>query len=425
MKNKFTILDIVNASILQDLPDTFHEATGVATGILDTNGELVTKIPDEDFAPFCNAMFHHPQGHRKCVFSNSCGAQRAFAEGQHFVYACHAGLIDVMVPIIFEGQHIGTVACGQILFEPPDDKKREEVRKNLAEFTVEFQEKQIEALDRVKVIPRVKVEAISKLLDAIAGEIVHLVAMNKRSGAELEEYQARTEIEKELMDAQLRLRETELRVLEAQINPHFLYNTLDSIQWLAVMEGHDHIRRMIQSLSQLMRFSLSRGNQVITVREELEQTRNYLYIQKNRYGDKLSFHINVEASILDYPIPKLIIQPIVENAIKHGLEPHPEKGTIWINGWQLEDGGAVLEVENDGVVMDDKTRRDVKTRLLEAISYDVDRQDSRQGYGLLNAHRRMQYTYGHQYGLSLPDSDNEVSCIRLTFPEVISGVNAV
>ena len=147
-------------------------------------------------------------------------------------------------------------------------------------------------------------------------------------------------------------RKSELKALQSQINPHFLYNTLDSIIWMAEGKKNEEVVLMTASLARLLRQSISNEDEVVPIANEVEYARGYLTIQKMRYKDKLEFQIEVDSSILYIPLIKLVLQPIIENAIYHGLKYKESKGLLIVKGF-MKDGNAVLQVIDDGVGMDE------------------------------------------------------------------------
>lgn len=208
-------------------------------------------------------------------------------------------------------------------------------------------------------------------------------------------------------------RKSELNALQAQINPHFLYNTLDSIIWMAEGGNMKDVVLMTSSLAKLLRKSISNKNEMVTLEEEIEYTRSYLTIQKMRYVDKLEYEIDVEPAVMQMEIVKLIIQPLVENAIYHGIKYKEGKGLIRITGGFKEDQ-VVLQVSDNGVGMTE-----------EELSHVFDERvtDTRKnGVGVLNVHRRIRLYYGGEYGLSFESRKGRGTCvsIRLPLPEAES-----
>lgn len=204
-------------------------------------------------------------------------------------------------------------------------------------------------------------------------------------------------------------RKSELNALQAQINPHFLYNTLDSIVWMAENEKSNEVITMVTALARLFRISISRGKNVITVREELEHARNYLIIQKIRYKNKFRFEINAEEEILSYKTLKLILQPIIENAIYHGIEYMVDEGLIKITVG-AENGKLSYQVSDNGVGMSSEK---IKT----ILSKESKNKES-SGVGVKNVHERIQLFYGNEYGLEI-ESEIEVGTdVRIMIPLV-------
>ncbi len=423
--SELDISRIVNTDILQDLLDAFYEATGLPVGVHNQKGELIRTTPKEDFTEFCRIMYFSRQGHKRCRHSDSCGAVLSFEHEKPFIYHCHADLIDVSAPIAVNGEYVGSVACGQCLVQPLSDAYRLRVRRRLVDLPGELQNRLMKAIEKAPIIPLPRLQGIARLLSAIANNIVNLILSNIRekelsmqSEKILSETKARAFLEKEMRNAQLQLKEAELKAMQAQINPHFLYNTLDSIQWLAVLHDVEDIRQSIFALGQLLRHSLDRKSMFVTVRREIDQVQNYLLIQKLRYQEKLSVHLNIEEEVMECQVPKLILQPVVENAIVHGLEPKSEKGNIWIDGWAKNEDEAVIEIIDDGVGIPAATRVRIEQALKDAAvkPEELENQAGHHSIGLANVHKRLSHIYGEKYGVELDFSMNNRTCVRIRVP---------
>ncbi|MFD2332790.1 sensor histidine kinase [Cohnella sp. GCM10020058] len=188
------------------------------------------------------------------------------------------------------------------------------------------------------------------------------------------------------------LKSFELKALQAQINPHFLYNTLDLINWMSVAHKAPAIGAVVEALAKFYKLSLSNGEDTVTVRNELEHVKAYVQIQNLRCDGAIRLNIEVQESILDYPIIKIVLQPIIENAILHGiLEKETESGTITIRS-ETHDRNITLYVQDDGVGMSEEKA----ARILN----DPDSAEERPGYGLKNIDQRLKMHYGEAYGLA-------------------------
>lgn len=209
------------------------------------------------------------------------------------------------------------------------------------------------------------------------------------------------ELNEELIRSQLKEREAELKVLQAQIKPHFLYNTLDSMYWMATLNNNPEIAKMALALSESFKISLSKGKEFISVSEELAHIQHYMTIQNLRYQDRFTYIEEVDPSLMDKPILKLLLQPLVENAIYHGLEPKVGKGTIRVTGRQ-ENQDWVFSVEDDGVGIDEIKKTE-------------------QGFGLSNVKERLILFYGPDSTLTVTSEPGSGTKIVLRFPEKKGG----
>ncbi|MGM0873226.1 MAG: cache domain-containing sensor histidine kinase [Bacillota bacterium] len=211
-------------------------------------------------------------------------------------------------------------------------------------------------------------------------------------------------------------REAELRSLQAHIKPHFLYNTLDTINWMARKRGADDVAEVVASLSRLFRIGLSKGNDIILLTEEITHIQSYLKIQKARYRDKLNYTITIDANIHDVTILKLVLQPIVENAIYHGIKERRGAGHIDIHATE-EGGNLVLTVTDDGKgIPSDKLqilmeKMDTLYAIKEEKGKPIDF-----GYGMMNVQARIKLTYGDQYGLTITSELGEGTNVTITLP---------
>ena len=221
---------------------------------------------------------------------------------------------------------------------------------------------------------------------------------------------------RELLDAKVReqeeLKKAELRALQAQINPHFLYNTLDTIIWMAEAQQTAQVVEIVTALSSFFRISLSKGRDWITIGEELERTQSYLTIQRMRYRDILDFRIEADEQVLDYTILKLILQPLVENALYHGIKNRRAGGTIIVRARQRTEGEVLLEVEDNGIGL----TPDQLARLQAELNDDSGEMKLDSGFGIGNVNKRIRLYYGRQYGLSLRSEYNTGTCATLVIP---------
>lgn len=197
------------------------------------------------------------------------------------------------------------------------------------------------------------------------------------------------------------LRITESKLMQAQINPHFLYNTLDTIMWLAEAKKTEEVVSMVGSLSEFFRTTLSKGKDYITVKEEKSHIESYLEIQQFRYQDIMDYEIEIGEELYQYSIPKLTLQPLVENALYHGIKNKRGRGMIRITGWK-EEQKIYFKVEDNGIGM---SRNNLKQ--LQKSICGTDGEVDNSGFGLANVNQRLQYYYGEEYGVFFDSEENE------------------
>ena len=212
----------------------------------------------------------------------------------------------------------------------------------------------------------------------------------------------------EIRRRQESLRRTELALLQAQINPHFLYNTMDTIIWLIEADKQQEAVEMVSNLSGFFRHSLSKGEDVITLAEEERHVRSYLQIQHARYQDIMEYTLDIDPELHDAMLPKLTLQPLVENALYHGIKLKRAKGTIRITA-VLEQGCVLLRVEDNGVGM--------KAERLAQLRSAMER-DQRVGFGLSAVNQRLTLQFGLEYGLRIDSEEGVGTTVSARIPYV-------
>ena len=203
------------------------------------------------------------------------------------------------------------------------------------------------------------------------------------------------------------LRKTELKALQAQINPHFLYNTLDSIQWMCEQGKSEDAVKMVGALAKLFRISISRGHELITIKDELRHAENYFIIQSYRYRNQFEYEFNVDAGLENYLCNKITIQPLIENAIYHGIDRMVDEGKISVN---VKDAGKdiIIEVEDNGIGM---TAEQCKKILKK------ERSDS-SGIGVKNVNDRLKIYFGDEYGLTIESELDVGTKVTVKIPKI-------
>ena len=205
------------------------------------------------------------------------------------------------------------------------------------------------------------------------------------------------------------LRIAEFHSLQAQINPHFLYNTMDMINWLAQQGRTEEVSRAVQSLSRFYKLTLSRKQSISTISHEAEHVDIYIQIQNMRYHDSIAFVSDIPDELMEYHIPKLTLQPIIENSVLHGiLEKDDKAGTIVLTGW-LEDSDIILLISDDGVGIS-------SDRLSTLLSGEGTSSSGGTNIAVYNTHRRLQILYGPDYGLKYSSNPGQGTEVEIRIP---------
>lgn len=216
-------------------------------------------------------------------------------------------------------------------------------------------------------------------------------------------------------------KEAKLTALQSQINPHFLYNTLESIRGQALIDDNVEIAKMVEALSSFFRYSISRKGNLVTLRDELANIQNYMMIQRYRFNNRFSLEIFIDEEdeeAYDYLVPKLIIQPVIENAIFHGLEERLEGGKVEIEVIVTENN-LILTVSDNGIGMDNKSLTELNNRI-HAINTAIEETEKYKelhtGIALPNIHKRIQLLFGKEYGLNVYSTLNQGTDVEIMIP---------
>ncbi len=389
--------DIIDIAALQKIQDKFSDASSLAIVIRDKEGNALTEV--SNLPDFCSMRCRQYKG---CKFkSRIVSADRE----EPVVIRCCYESISVHAPIYFGDQYIGNILCGPVFLNEPSREAIEAVRTEGRKYG---NPDMVEAYMGIRKITRARLYAIIELLKTINRYIVE-TGINTLGHRELhaktlrilEEVQARNQLEKSLAEARM-------KAVQAQMSPHFLFNTLSIIGELAYMKGAREAAETTFALSNLLRKSLKKSQELVPVKEEIEYIEDYILIQQKRFRSFVKTDINVSEEIMDLRIPFMTLQILVENAIIHGLHPSERQGMLAIEG-EREDGYMVLKVEDNGVGIP-------QSRLQDVIKGNLKISTSGAGLGLINLKERLSYYYGEDYELDINSRYGEGTTIRVTLP---------
>lgn len=410
MKQAIKLTDVFEVATLQEMQDLFSTATGLAAVIVDCKGNPVTQY--SGFCEYCIKMRQDPRFCQCCFRSDAFGGIDAARTGKPSFYICHGGLVDLAVPIVYKGNYLGAVLAGQLRLSESEmiafsmDKSTELT--DLAEV------QEMSALkNRIPTTTAEKVKSASMVLERL---VEHLVLKQDSALTQLDLKETKRLLKMEqtkISQMETTVKESSLKALQSQVNPHFLFNTLNTIGRLAMIEKAIKTQEIIYTFSDMMRYTLKKENSdFVTIEEEIQHVRNYLAIQKMRLGNRLEYEINVHPACSGALCPFMTIQPLVENAINHAVDIRASEGKIVISAF-IENQTVIITVKDNGPGVPNE----IKTALLNG-TYTKDEKDKGMGtgIGITNADQRIKYFFGEKYGIAFNDQIENGTEVMITMP---------
>ena len=398
-------LDIRNlgdVTVLQRIQDTFAKAMGVAAVTVDRNGTPITC--ESNFQPICRMIRSTPAGLARCMKSDAQGGLAAYGSVKPEAYVCLGGLVDVAAPITIEGEYIGCILCGQVvLTEDRENFIKDIVRRNVA---LGLPYKQVlAAAEQIPSIPKDRLDAAVEMLMLMANHIIEIGMTNLTQTRLLKEAE-------EKATAQAALQNAQLRALQSQINPHFLFNSLTLVGYTALDEDAPRTEEIAYTLSELLRYSLRNTATMVALREEVEMVGRYLAIQQMHFGERLQTRVRIDPALHDLRLPCMLLQPLVENAIVHGVESVTRCVTVELNA-SRENDTVLLEIADDGPGVDAGI-----VHSLNANTPLIHSHRKRPSLGLQSVVRRLAEVYGERFKFKVESSPGKGFRIMLFLPIV-------
>ncbi|WP_251028397.1 sensor histidine kinase [Bacillus sp. ISL-18] len=212
--------------------------------------------------------------------------------------------------------------------------------------------------------------------------------------------------------------DSQMKSLEAQINSHFLYNTLESINSIAEIEEIESISIMTKALGDMFRYSIKTESELVRLSDEIDHVKNYITIQNIRYDNSIDFNLEIPSKISSCCILKLILQPIIENSILHGLEKKRMKGNVKLKAYEISQNRIVFEISDNGIGMDKDGLDKIRNFLQEQPEFKELGKRSKESIGLKNVHSRIALYYGLEYGLNVDSEPNKGTTIKICVPKI-------
>jgi LytS/YehU family sensor histidine kinase len=380
---------VINLEVFRQIQESHFIATGFASVFADEYGNELGG--GSGYCDFCNLMQSRPEGKEGCRLSDYLAGERARKLGKPYIYKCHAGLIDIAIPIVVQGHFMGTMLTGQVKCIESEFETLDKIPSK-KDWLQDPQYKKL--YDKIETASRKRIEAtahtfflmVNSLVEKHISEIVQEQLLAEKEKL-IRETQIRHELEKSLKEAQL-------RALQQQINPHFIFNILNSISVLVRLEQLDKAQAVIGAFTKMLRYSLNKTNTLVSLEEELEYISQYLFIQNLRFGNRILYEMEIDPCLSLIKIPFFSLQPLVENAVIHGLEPKEDGGKVKISA-KIEGKNVLISVQDNGLGIPENEAREIQNHLsLESDSH-------RLNIGMLNVHKRLKLLYGDDYSIQI------------------------
>lgn len=377
--------EIIDLNSLQKIQDSIADVVEMAIITVDEEGKPITK--HSRCCEFCNKIRNNKKYKNLCQKCDLEAGIQAVNLKKTYVHRCHAGLIDFAIPIVVDGVYLGAVMTGQVKIEDEENlkkigqvyfEKRELINKNLIPSEVII----VDTQKMIKVI---------KMMQNITNYIVEEALLKITT--------------KEKNRLQKEFKKAKLNALKSQLNPHFLFNVLNSMSALAIIENAPKTRNVILNLSKMLRYTLKKSNQLVTLKEEIDYVESYLKLQKIRFEDRLDYEIKLEESTKKELIPFMLVQVFVENSVIHAIEPNDKKSKIVIES-KMEDSKFLLLIKDDGIGMSIEKLKDVRD-CIENPDKEFER------IGIQNVSKRMFYYFEDNYKIKIQSYPENGTVIKI------------
>ena len=391
----FSLNNIVSEEFQKELLDPFAFATGFGCVVTDAEGNHVGNC--SNFCRFCQKINETKEGAHYCALSNNHAIQLALKEKKPSIYICHAGLVNIEIPLIYNGRCVGAITAGQVLCQEENAYPHDQIASQINWLS----DPELAAYyDEIEVMSRQKIEATTAALSNLTNYVIQKLAYSQ-----VQEQLAKKS--EELLIAENQLKQAKLDALQKQVTPHFIFNVLNSVSRLLSMQEYDTAKHMLHAFTQMMRYTLSNMQRSVLLEEELKYITHYLSIQKTRFGDCIDYQIHCDPSMKTMRIPFFSLQPLVENSIEHGLLAKENGGKLTIDCRRRNNC--------DTIVISDNGTGILPSRLEELRSSIFSPgESSGKHVGLQNCCKRFQLLFDQRFSFSIASEENAGTTITIT-----------
>lgn len=392
--------ELIETIHLQPIVDRFSRSVSLPVTLTNTLGNQLTE--QKNLPEFCKLCYRMQAG--DCYLCSE--SARANDSNEPGVYNCRYGVASIKASIVVNERLLGYLGCGYGLnnIQMP---WAEDVIKSY--FPPEHHEKAQIAYSDLSVLSRNHVVSAAETISLVTASLVQLIIFSARE-KQMNAYRLKLSLEKQIQaELESSLNEVKLKFLESQVNPHFLFNALNTIAQMAVMEGATTVSSLTYALSNLLRSSLGKNNSLIMVREELEYVNDYLFIQKARFPSRFETKIDIKDEVMQVEVPFMMLMVLVENSIIHGFSDIRWPGHLHIKGY-FEGDSVVFEVIDNGTGVPEEIINQVRKIHEEGFSTGP------KGIGLKNIYNRLEHFFRGQFSLDIRRHEEKGTKVTIKIP---------
>lgn len=392
--------ELIEMIRLEPITDKFSQSVGLTVTLISAHGD---KLNDPKNLPeFCRLCYSLHAGN--CAICSSTGVDNVGNEQK--IYNCRYGLTSFLSPIIINRRLLGYLGCGYELLAVQTTQTVDLVKRY---FPVEHIQIAQKAYLDLRVLTRNHLVSAAETILLVTTSLVQLIIISARE-KQMNAYRLKLSLEKQKQaELESSLKEVRLKFLESQVNPHFLFNTLNTIAQMAEMEGAKTVSSLTYALSNLLRCSLGKTDSLITVKEELDYVKDYMFIQKTRFPQRFETHIDVNFLISHVKIPFMTLMVLVENSIIHGFSNMRRAGNLHIRGY-MEGETVVFVVEDNGSGVPQEVIKHVEKINKNGFNSKM------KSIGLINIIMRLKHFYGEQFSLTIERLEERGTKVTIRLP---------
>lgn len=392
--------DIVTEEFQHEIQESFAYATGFGVVFIDKEGKHIGE--GSNFTDFCKQINCMEEGAQRCAKTNCHAVNIALKTKKPSIYICHAGLVNIEIPLICDGCYVGAITAGQV-FCSEENYYPQDLQSNIEAWKSDS--KLAEYYKKIKTLTPQQIEAVATALANITNYIIQNFSYRQAQEKVLLYEKKQAELENKLKDAQLNM-------LQKQVTPHFIFNVINSISRMISLQQYHTAENMLNSFAGMMRYNLCNLKTLVTIEQEFDYIKKYLFIQKIRFSSRIEYEILCDEALKSFSIPFFSIQPLIENAVEHGLLQKIEGGRISII-CEKKTNLVVIKIEDDGVGISKDSLRKIRERLIHQNQL-VDH------IGIYNCYHRLKLFFEKNLEFQMTSTEGNGTCIKISISEVPS-----